>query len=201
MRDAIHDGVGMVAAYMGESIVTKELTVRVPTSPAGLVDPHRIGFSKMDKMVELHLLALPLDVSTEQVGLAYKKRGIGFVDTTAASEAFTRGVVAHETAHALGFVDDDADHKHSASNSHCNDASCIMHPVIAITLDTIEAEATQSRLERMMRRKPKIISDTVVRLANNQVDFCFDCKVDLRGKGQAHLDSIRQDRLFGSKAI
>lgn len=75
--EAIHVGLDMVAAYIGETVISKDYIVRLPQTPDGLIDPAKVGCSKLDKLVELHVMAVPL---VENVGLSRYGRGVSFVN-------------------------------------------------------------------------------------------------------------------------
>lgn len=211
-REAINDGIGMVAAYMGQTATSRELLVRLPLNERGNVNPARVGFSKLDKMVELHLMAVPLDPGAgERIGLAGVGRGWSFVDTAKDSTSVIRTTTAHEVAHAFGFVSPSAEQTDPESPFHCCDGGCIMHKMVTILV--AESETAQQAPEESRRllskipfwRKSKLtIPETSVSTTYtvpDQYDFCLPCKVDLRHNSEAHLSELRMSRLFGTKGV
>lgn len=207
-RGAIEDGIGMVATYMGHTAVTKELGVRLPLNERGHVNPERVGFGKLDKLVELHLMAVPLDPGEgERIGLAGVGRGWGFVDTSKESTDVIRMTTAHEVGHAFGFVVPDADHEDPESSFHCCDGSCVMHKRALIVAEEIEIEQAATRLQKLKRsiakrrgHEPEPEYAVNYRLAE-QFDFCLPCKVDMRDQGDKNIEQLRYNRIFGSKGV
>jgi hypothetical protein len=205
-REAIHDGLGMVAAYMGHTIATKELAVRLPLKDNGTVNPRRVGFANLEKMVELHVMAVPLDPGeSEAVGYAGVGGGWSFVDTATHSPELIRTTSAHEAAHAFGFVRQRVGHEDSTSHGHCCNGTCIMHRKVMIETyqEEVRLEASRrSRLTELFRRgRPPITPVPKIRLAHEQYDFCLPCKVDLRDKGEEQIAKLRHNRLFVWKGV
>lgn len=209
-REAVHDGIGMVAAYMGETAAAKELLVRLPLTSNGTIDPARIGYGKLDKMVELHLMAVPLDRGdSERIGLAELGRGCAFVDTSRNSIAVIRATTAHETAHSLGFVSPLSTQTAPDSPYHCNDESCIMHKKVTLIIDEIESPIVEPQKSHRtynpfkLHRQPQKASSESQQTYEivGKYDFCLPCKIDLREKGSQNLAEIRHSRLFSRKAV
>lgn len=205
-REAIHDGVEMVAAYMGQTVVAKELAVRLPIDELSNVNPSRVGFSKLDKLVELHLIAAPIDSSKcETVGLAYIGKGWSLVDTSRDNENLIRNITAHEVAHAFGFVIPESKHADKDSRYHCCDTSCIMHKKLYTLTASIEPEPQIQDKAKLLSRplirckseiKPAIQQEITV---SRQFDFCSPCKVDMRNNSDQHLHQLRTGRILGRK--
>lgn len=209
-REAINDGIGMVAAYMGQTVASRELLVRLPLNERGNVNPARVGFNKLDKMVELHLMAVPLDPGAgERIGLAGVGRGWSFVDTAKDSDQVIRTTTAHEVAHAFGFVSPSAEQTDPESPFHCCDGNCIMHKMVTILVSEAEAEQQAPEESRRLlskipfRRKSKIVTPepSPTYSVTDQYDFCLPCKIDLRDNSEAHMSELRTGRLFGTKGV
>ena len=200
-REAVHDGIGMVAAYMGEPIATNELQVRLPLTPDGCVDPRRVGFAHFDMMVELHLIAVPLQGSAERPGIADVARGVSFTDVSSDAKPLIRTVTAHEVAHSLGFVLADSTHVDASSEHHCAGEGCIMHRRVVTDTQTLITLPKTRLADRLRGRKAAPLQESVVRLVNGQYDFCGDCKTDLYHNGLAALNKLRWNRLFHTKKV
>jgi hypothetical protein len=208
-RESINDGIGMVTAYIGETVVTNEVTVRLVTDELGRVDPNRIGYGNLDKMVELHVMAVPLDRGEdERLGLAAIGRGWSYVDTSRDSAPIIRTTAAHEVAHALRFVVPGSEHEDPASPYHCCDGDCIMHKSIAIAVSELAGSSDRilrtQRMRSLLRRRGKaalLQVDQTEYLMDSQHDFCVACKVDMRDKGSGHVAKLRHDRLFVQKSV
>jgi hypothetical protein len=200
-REAIHEGISIVAGYMGEPVTTKELTVKLPRTPEGYVRPEKVGFSNFDMMVELHLLAVPLQGGAERPGVANLGRGVSFADTNVESKPLMRIITAHEVAHSLGFVLADSKQVEKDKGAHCIEDSCIMNREVTTATETRVIAPDLTRMERLRGKKPALVTETVVRLVNGQYDFCGDCKVDLYQHGQAELNKMRWQRLFHTKKV
>lgn len=210
-RSALNDGIDMAAAYMGHQLIAKELTVRLPLNEHGNVNPARVGYGKLDRLVELHLMAVPLDPGAgERVGLAGVGRGWGFVDVVSNSPELIRTTTAHETAHAFGFVLPDASQRDLDSPRHCSHDSCVMHKKVT-TMTTHHEQFGQANPRRKFlsrlgfsrgERQPiePVMLETVC-LANNQYDFCTDCKISMRDNGEEQIAGLRHNRIFTWKGI
>lgn len=210
-REAVNDGIGMVAAYMGETVVPRELLIRLPLNERGNVNPTRIGFGKLDKMVELHVMAVPLDPGDEEViGLAGIGSGWSFVNTTRDSEQVIRATTSHEVAHALGFVTIGAAHADPESSFHCCDDNCLMHKSLFIHTKTdttaeLLAEEPPKLLDRIgFRRKSRVaprVPSPVYTLVKRQYDFCSPCKLDIKTNGEKNLSELRTNRIFRIQSV
>lgn len=198
-KEAIIEGVQMVAAYMCESATTKELKLRLPYKENGNVSPFQVGLSKLDPMVELHLLAVPLDRHTpEVVGLAGIGSGVAYVDTNESSPAVVRQVSSHETAHAFGFVQEDAKHVDPESPHHCSDEGCIMHMSV-LTQDPEESSRLIDRAKRrgfLGKRHAERADRAMHTKVVNQHDFCLDCAIDMRTESEKNIAELRTERLL-----
>lgn len=208
VRGAVEDGIGMVAAYMGQSVVAKELRVRLPLNGAGVVRAERVGFGKLDKMVELHLMAVPLDPGEdERIGLAGIGRGWSFVDTSRRSIGLIRTTAAHETGHALGFVLPGSPQEDPESSYHCCDQSCIMHKralMVPETAVALRSHAMRRKKRAIIARRRNRESEPMAALEyrlKDQFDFCLPCKVDMREQGDTQLEQLRYSRLFKLKGV
>jgi len=187
-REAVNDGIGMVAAYMGETVSTRELLVRLPMTQRGTVNAKRVGYGNLDKLVELHLMAVPLDKGEgEAIGLAGLGRGWSFVDTMHGAADVMRTTSAHEVAHGLGFVIASSEQADPKSPNHCCDGNCIMHKKVTILMS--ESGTGQ--------QTPPSGSASLY----GQYDFCLPCKIDLRSKGAHRLAELRRSRLFSRRGI
>jgi hypothetical protein len=200
-REAVHDSLDMVAAYMGEAVVARELQVKLPLTAAGLVNPKQVGYSNFDMMVELHLLAVPLEGSAERPGIADVGRGVGFTNITGNSKPLIRTVTAHEVAHAVGFVLPDSAQADPDSQYHCLAASCLMNRRVVTDTETLITTPKAPLLERLRGKKAAPLTESTVRLVNRQYDFCGDCKADLHHYGQRELNRLRYHRLTVSKKV
>jgi hypothetical protein len=195
---AVADGIDVVAGYIGETVSIKELQVRLPHNRYGSVNPNRVGFKKLDGMVELHVMAVPLEYENEAtLGVASIGHGFSFIDTNSNNPQVLRSTSAHENAHALGFVVPLSRHEDPASPFHCSDPNCIMNNKIVI-FDTLQALA-----EPISKRNPltldKAETDLLrarsLQIANGQNDFCSPCKKDFRDKGSYNIGKLRYGRL------
>lgn len=205
-RGAIHDGVDMVAAYMGQTVVKKELSVRLPQNENGLVNPHRVGFAKLDKMVELHLMAVPVDRGeTDVLGLAGMGRGWAFANISTDSAQVMRMTACHEISHAFGFVIPAAEQADQTSPGHCASRDCIMHKFALYNIVPVVSEPTATnpgRWDPLARWRNRNNGDTVDSIEVSyqkryrQADFCSDCKVDMREHGDKNLARLRHRRIM-----
>jgi hypothetical protein len=210
-REAVHDGIGMVTAYMGETVAARELMVRLPFTERGTIDPARIGHSKLDKMVELHLMAVPLDSGeSERIGLGALGRGWAYVDTAKNSAEVIRVTAAHEVAHAFGFVAPEAKQADPESPYHCCDGNCIMHKMVTILVaDSEHAQQAPQESRRLLnrlqfrRRSTRVaaVTNTPAYSVEKQYDFCLPCKIDLRDKGSQNIAELRHGRIFSWRGV
>lgn len=208
--EAVNDGIGMVAAYMGETVTTKVLQIRLPLTERGTVEPARIGHGKLDRMVELHMMAVPLDSGEgERIGLAALGRGWAYVDTSKNSAEVIRVTAAHEVAHGFGFVLPSSKQSDPESPFHCCDGNCLMHKMVTILVSEPElAEPAPQESRRLLsrlpfRRRPQVeaVTTNPRYTVEEQYDFCLPCKIDLREKGSQHLSELRHGRLFSWKGV
>lgn len=196
IEEAIRDGLGMITAYMGETIIMRSLLVRLPRDREGLVAPKRVGLANLDPEVDLHVFAVPLQGPEETIGTSPFEKGVSYIDTRSQDEKIMRSVTAHEVLHSLGFVLSGSDHEDSTSRNHCSDKSCIMHAKLEVLIETAR-QITQRRLfERKLVRSSSREQSSILKLVNGQYDLCQDCKIDLREAGQSKLSSIRHARLI-----
>jgi hypothetical protein len=202
-REAVHEGIEMVAEHIGQTVSCQELLVRLPMTDRGTVNPDRVGRGKLDKMVELHLMAVPLDRGAgERAGLAEIGAGWAFVDIREQCKDAVRTTSAHETSHALGFVSRDAAHTDPNSRYHYRDNDCIMSKssTVLVTYPAF-APATLGEImsSRLLRRQPKVKGPSRQLLGHH--DFCPDCKVDMRANGENKLAELRHSRIFTRKGV
>ncbi len=196
VREAVHDGVEIVATHIGERVVFKSCRVKLVTTPEGTVNPKRIGLKNLDPLTELHIMAVPLDPGEgERIGIAHTGRGVGFVDISTQDSPLIRSTTAHEAAHSIGFVTDGAEHQDPNSSFHCVDDGCLMHH-LAIRQPVLEP--VRSRLilsRRIFSRKSRSDTDIVKRGLPAQDSFCSECQSDMRDNGIGHLNNLRLTRL------
>jgi len=204
-NNAVTESIEMVVAYMGNVVTTKECRLRGLTlSPDGKVDPARIGLSKLDKLVELHLMAVPLKPGEdERLGIAGIGQGWGFVDSSDDRPAVIRSTTSHEVAHAFGFVIPGAIQEDKESSFHCCDEDCIMYKC-ALTRIREETPLT-SLLKKIAGSIPGLRQSpahkTVSHHIHSQYDFCLSCKIDLRDKADEHLSALRLARVVTQRKI
>lgn len=188
IQDSVEDGVRMVVTYIGHIAVTRSVEVRLPLSQEGKVDPGRVGLSNLDGMVELHVMAVPLDRSKYgrfTSGMSAFGVGVGFVDTSVDKVNSIRLTTAHEVGHSLGFVSNHSGHEDPNSANHCSDKSCVMHQAgLQPEIDALNPPEG-SREARLLK----------------QFDFCLDCKVDMRSKGEENLQRLRHSRVVENGVI
>lgn len=196
MREAVLGGVDMLASYIGERIVSKEYDIRMPLTDRGLVEPGRLPLSYLDQEVELHMLAVPLEVDRESTAMGYAYIGTGFayVDTSRYTPDSTRATSAHETAHALGFVTPWSRHEDPNSQFHCCTADCLMHKHEVQSAYWKEAPMgdLQDELNRMLRTSS--IRRPMVAVRAGQKDFCKPCKIDMTHNGARNVENLRRNR-------
>lgn len=200
IRDSVHEGISMTAAYMGETVVSKELLVKLPTDSQGFVDTKRIRLRNFDLLTELHVLVAPLKRTREELGIGHYNRGVVIIDQSIGHGEITRSVAAHETAHAFGFVSDNAQHQDPLNNHHCRYDNCIMYYVIDIGESSDRFHEIQGFMGSLV--KQMVLPDQKsLRLSRGQYDFCQDCKHELRDEGQKHLNQLRVDRLVRKQIL
>ncbi|HTB48732.1 MAG TPA: hypothetical protein VK712_01470, partial [Verrucomicrobiae bacterium] len=197
---AIEGGLDLVADYIGQEIISTMCRARLTTQENGKVAPGRIGYAALDKMVELHLIAVPLDRGKEELlGVAHLGRGVAYVDTSGeVAPPVTRSVAAHEVAHALGFVSDKAEHVDRSSFAHCPDEDCIMHKNLFICTDTSHFGSSLAKFSALMSQSRL---ESAPQTVFSQIDFCKPCQTDMRQLGEAHIGALRTRRLFRSRTI
>jgi hypothetical protein len=203
-RSAVQDGIDMVATYMGETVASSDKLVRLPLNERGHVNPARVGFAKLDKLVELHLMAVPLDPGdSEQIGLAGVGRGWAFVNTTTDNEQIIRLTSAHEVAHAFGFVLAGSQQEDPESTYHCCDDSCAMHHKVVTEVTYAEQEMgrAQKLLSRFARKSVQVPEEVVSSKILKQFDFCLPCKVDMRSASEENIHKLRYGRIFEWRGI
>lgn len=196
-RLAIEEGLDLVAGYIGETVATRALRVRVPENPDGTVNPYRIGFGQFDKMVELHLMAVPFSRNTGTTnGLAYRGKGVGIVDLKS-RPGVLRSVTAHEGAHAFRFLRDGAPQADGDDAHHCASGDCILHWQNRTRLETEEVKIPREKgvygmLQHLMNGSK---TDLIFSHEPVQTDFCNPCRTDLAGYGPRHIADLRMERL------
>lgn len=196
---AIREGVDLVSAYMGHTVMFKGLQVRLPRNQQGYVAPQRVGFSKLDKMVEMHLMAVPLDRGKdEQLGIASIGRGTAFVDIAHNEPTQVRATAAHEVAHAFGYLLDTAPQRDVKSPRHCQDTSCILHSNLTTWMsDVVQPVSKWAKVRGTLtgtRPTPKVIG---LKSEIRQTDFCEACQADFNKTGDEQVNKLRHDRLMG----
>ena len=191
--EAVHDGIDLLSRYTGR-IVTKDLRINIPTlSKRGEINPGKVGFGCLDKLRDLHIFACPVvdDGNKRVLGRSAFLSGMAFIDTRYGS-ADMPITTAHETAHALGFVDPDAITR--TDRAHCSDKACIMHPVLFGSGSTNSNSVFDSELSRFSVETlgVDLFSDAS---SKQQEDFCMPCKADIRDLTEEHLGLLRLIRL------
>lgn len=202
IRDAVHDGIGQMAVYIGETITSKEFCVKLPTNESGRVKSARVGTANFDIMTELHTLVVPLDSAAGRLGESFSGTGVLFVDPSSKSPEVIRTTAAHEAAHSLSFVDEETGHSMPNSPTHCQREKCIMFPDV-FTEERVVEEMVKRRtlLDRIVGRCAVTEPKRLVAIANGQFDFCNDCKTDMRELGQRNLSELRYARLLSRKIL
>lgn len=204
VSEAVRQGIDMVADYMGHTVATQELLLkRLPLNSEGNVRPGLVSFRKLDKFVELHLMAVPLDRGAgERIGLAGVGRGWAFVNTSDESLEVITTTSAHETGHAFGFVTPASPNSDPRDPHHCRDIRCLMNKKVVI-LESDEEVSTgfsvsaRSAMDRLfLRRPPRTASPRPSRRVHQQHDFCDCCKADMRQAGNENIAKLRSARLF-----
>jgi hypothetical protein len=184
---AARDGIGVVAAYIGHELLTKKYGIKISVDTQGKVKPSRVGLGKLDKLVELHLLALPLNTGiAESLGMSAIGSGVAWVDTSETSNNIFQRTVVHEVAHALGFVDPRS--QQSDGNYHCTDKACVMNSFL-----TLEHRRTHQSILSTLRSKNVPHEELVC--VHGQFDFCTGCKTDMWSRGDESVTSLRHRRV------
>ncbi len=197
MREAVFEGVEMLASYVGEVIVPKLYDIRMPVNHRGYVQPDRSTLSYLDQAVELHVMAVPFQYDTADdgaMGSAYVSSGLAYVDTSRSNPDSTRATAAHETSHALGFVTPGARHEDPTSQFHCCTYDCLMHKseVMRMTFEEAKVVNLQAELNRMIRTSS--IRRPMVSVRKGQNDFCNPCKNDMVDNGARNIENLRRGR-------
>lgn len=205
IRESIHYGIEMMAEYIGQTVATKELTVRLPQDNHGLVDPARVGLGGLDKLTELHLMAVPLKKTKKQgLGVASLSTGFAYIDTIECdSPELTKVVTAHESAHSLGFVPKGASHEDRTSPHHCTTPTCLMLPEIhtysygdPFAIFSRNIDLGQSRSSYYPHRRRVLPTyDNARKVQLVQHDFCQCCKNSMKADGGKNLARLRHNRL------
>ncbi len=197
-KEEVHTGIEMVAAHIGDIVVTRQCRLKVSTDFLGHVKPEKIGTKKLDKMVELHVMAVPLSLEqAERIGMANVGKGIAFVDTSplrSKSKGNITATTAHEVAHAIGFVRENSSQVDPHSETHCFDPKCIMHKLL------IEERIDDFPEHNLFKRGIKAVVSSMLAPVEPrwgaQFDFCTDCKSDMHQHGQRQLNELRSHRLI-----
>jgi hypothetical protein len=195
VKEAIFDGMDMVLTYMGQIAVAKtEVVTSSLRSPEGVIDPSRISYKRLDRLVELHLVAVPFRHQQRQVGdvieifagHAMVGSGCSAIDTLG-SAAQIRTSTSHEVAHSLGYVQ--PDRMDPKNPYHCGDSDCIMHYAGRLTSQRpINGSGMQYEENSFL----SAYKDAAI----NQHDFCLPCKMDMRETGEKHIIDLRHNRIF-----
>lgn len=198
-REAVHDGISMVAAYMGENLLAKECRVKLPLNGQGHVNPDRVGLSKLDALTELHVMAVPLDAGKDEIlGVAYMGSGVAFVDIKSRKSPHTiRSVTAHEVSHAFGHVMGSSKQADPSSKGHCTCEECIMRPSIVHGTMLAEPRKPEGRFRKLKSVFPE--KTEMEDRPTKQHDFCIDCKHDIRMHGPDLANKLRVNRLLSKK--
>lgn len=190
---------------MGHEISAKTLRARLPQDQWGRVNPKRVGVAKLDKMVELHLMAVPFTDSITRLGVACMGSGVSFVNT-AKPVSMLVATSAHEGAHSLGFVRKDALQRDIHDPGHCCSANCVLHKVSSRLpwLSDIEEHEVVDGLTFIHKLKKVIgasgdMPTTEEPTLSLDDDFCRPCQADLASFGDQHLASLRMSRLAVGK--
>jgi len=190
---------------MGEVVTRRELGIKLLITPEGVVNPRRVGFANLDRMVELHLMAVPLrHGEDERIGLAGIGRGWSYVDTSSDSPAIIRATTAHEVAHGFGFLIPGSKQEDPESPFHCCDGNCVMHRSVVITTHepVIKVPTRGQRIKsRISRRSVEPVIPRETYSVDKQYDFCLPCKIDLRDNGSQNISKLRYNRVIAEKKI
>lgn len=134
---------------------------------SGFVVPKNVGLRNLDIGTHLHVIAAPL-ADSDKLGIAWRGSGISWVNTTEASQSYA-ATTAHEVAHSLGFLLQDAPWKDHESPGHCSNARCVMY-------------ATEVLRPQLLKGVPHF--------GGGADDFCTPCKADVRDLGEDHANKI-----------
>lgn len=102
----------------------------------------RFDLEQFDPTVDVHLILTSREIRRKNkvkngvIGIGSLLAGYGVVSADK-SEYWTREVVAHETAHSLGFVATGAKNStvsNGEPSNHCSCSACIMYPTIGKSL-------------------------------------------------------------------
>lgn len=214
VRESIHYGIEMVAGYIGEVVVAKEKTIRLPQDNEGRVNPRLVGLGSLDRLTELHLMAVPLNHRTDDrnsLGAAAIGHGFVYIDSKQCDTTdLARVVSAHETAHALGFVQRGVKHEDPASPHHCTTDNCLMKP----RLDIYQPFDQFQDIEKSLGIKPDhpLLADlrSYSRRINfsepaksliTQHQFCHCCQQEMKTDGSKNLSKLRHFRLNTPKNV
>ena len=201
--EAISDGIDIVLAYMGQIAVQKSAVVTCSLrSPQGAINPYKIAYNKLDKLIELHVVAVPFKQPGELNGsqksiLGIAKFGKGYVAVDVSRDASQiRTTTAHEVGHAFGYVSSgDMNHEDSA---HCSDENCLMHPSLNMLI-TDRPNGNNRDLGNLRKIGQILLGLPMERVTNEyalkQYDFCSNCKADMYETGENHVKQMRFSRL------
>ena len=182
-KQSIHDGFDLVGQYLGDISVKNIARVTVPVNSAGIVELSRVGYANFDSAIDLHLFAGPLLTGHgDTSGIAVKGKGVAWLSTRERYHADdTRGLVAHEVAHAFGYVLDDSPQAMRFGGSHCGAPTCIMYPEF-----TEKPVGIIRKLLTPLYKTPYApeLSD----------DFCTPCQADMRDTFDEHLEKMKATR-------
>lgn len=197
---AVRDGFDMLCQQIGKTVAFRTLRVRLPLTSTGFVTPSRVGVRKLDRAVDLHVFAVPLDrgPNNDRLGAALPVTGLSFIDINQDPKR-ARLTAIHEGAHSLGFVLPFASQSNPDSPGHCVDGGCIMHMGLGNTDGS--AAAYVSRLGQ--RAKVQLPEGVVTResLGLPQDEFCIPCQSDLTTHGSNLLEAIHQLRATTGEII
>lgn len=212
VRESIHYGIEMVAGYIGEVVVAKEKTIRLPQDNKGLVNPRLVGLGGLDKLTELHLMAVPLSYDQPNcLGLAATSAGFTYVDSVKCDTPdLARVISAHETAHALGFVQKGAKHEDPTSPHHCTTPNCLMEPLVKVhrpidlPIDMKQFFGNQKDHPLFDNFKSYIDYAGLNEPAKPQIaqsHFCHCCQQEMKTDGSKNLSKLRHFRLNTPKNV
>lgn len=201
-RSAIGEGIDMVAEHIGDAIAAKNVRIKLATNKLGVVDPARVGFGKLDKIVELHLMAVPLNTDEDGIlGVAGIGQGWAFTGINQRDLAVIRHNTAHEVAHAFGFVRKGSVQEDPRSQHHCISSQCVMHKsALTWTLEPAVSIQPRKRMPGLLRR-PAMPELPVRSGLLGGHDFCRNCKDDMHEHGAANISSLRMARLTGKSPV
>jgi len=199
-RESIHDGMAMVASYMGEIVASREVITLLPLTQQGTVDPFTIDIKQIDDKYELNLFGVNLDPGrVNRIGASHYGKGWSFIDIAKNDGEVIKLTTAHEVSHAFGFVPSNSGHDKPNSKYHCCSENCILSDMLnykPIVTDQNQLPTHLVRHHFNFKRRKGIVELTknpAYVLAKEYV-FCQSCQDDLRQKGSQNIARVFDNR-------